>query len=479
GVGPHDLNWSIFLCVPKGTEVEDTLDSCTRTASTVRTLSLKNADAKLIAACADRALQPIASSVTAAVQKSFTAGRRLVDHIPFLDAECVREGLLPGAAQRRPMLLSYDFRQAFPSLFRDVIDMVLPRYGVPIGFRSVVSALYCNCLAFSSFRASGASAVLEPLFALRCGIMQGCPLSGTAWCLGMDAPIRALIGALGDPPEGCLTACADDLGMFIRNARVLPSIASSFDDIEFAFNLQLTKEYLAALVPRWNGFRIDSSAKYLGTRIGPGVSEQGIWKIAAAKWWSRASELSRTGMATSLAAIAYNVNVGHPLHGRMVWLPRIAASLGLFPYSVGTLLRSAAHTVRDWVPSLHALHDSAVEYLPLVRVLQGSWSPRWWATKRSIVQSYGLVMDLFSVLPHPRPVLDKVPVPVPMSLIDAARRAMHDEELAAAKAVPPRKVKRQAVAMRTLRDGLYADRLDQLIGRRLRRRGLEVPAEQL
>eukprot|EP00959_Pyramimonas_sp_CCMP1952_P402438 8433439-Pyramimonas_sp.AAC.1 len=63
------------------------------------------------------------------------------------------------------MLLSYDFRQAFPSLFRDVIDVVLSRFGVPLGFRNEVSALCCNCLAFSSIRASDASAALEPLFA--------------------------------------------------------------------------------------------------------------------------------------------------------------------------------------------------------------------------------------------------------------------------------------------------------------------------
>ncbi|CAK0902157.1 unnamed protein product, partial [Prorocentrum cordatum] len=447
-----------------------------------------------MASCADRALQSIASAATDAVQKGFTAGRRFVGHIPFLDAECRREGLLFGAAQRRPMLLSYDFRQAFPSLFRDVIDMVLPRCGVPLGFRNVVSALCCNCLAFSPFRASGSSAAMEPLFALRCGTMSGCPLSGTVWCLGMGALIRALIEALGDPPEGYLTACAHDLGMPIRNARVLPSTASPFDDIEFAFKLQLAipkcalvplcaevtpsltseaKEYLAALAPRWSGFRIDSAAKYLGTRIGPGISEQGIWKEAAAKWWPRAAGLSRTGMATSLAAIAYNVNVlpclsylaqffflipeiwrveFTLLHRPLRFPPSSMrkadilsmgawcgspAPVGLPPYSVAALPRAAAHAVRGWVPTLRALHEAAVEHLPLV------------------------------------------PAPVQPSLVEAARRAMIAEEPAAAQAVPPRKVKCQTAAMRTLRDGLYDDRLDQLIGRRLGRWGLEVPAEEL
>ncbi|CAK0837813.1 unnamed protein product [Prorocentrum cordatum] len=498
GAGPHNLNWSIFLCVPKGAEDEDTPDSCTRTASTVRALSLEDADAKLIAFCADRALQPIASAATEGVQRGFTAGRRFVDHIPFLGAECRRGGLLPGAAQRRPMLLPFDFKQAFPSLFRDVIDIVLPRYGVPLGYCSAISALCSNCLAFSSFRVSGGGAAMGPLFALRCGAMQGRPLSGTVWRLGMDAPIRLLIKALGDPLK-------------------------PFADIEFAFNLQLaihkcvlaplwaevtsalmndTEALLAEMAPTWRGFRVDSSAKYPGTRIGPGIAEQGIWKDAAAKWWSRAAKLSRAGMAASLAARAHNANVISCLsslaqlffiipeiwrieftmpHRLLRFRPSAMrkadilsmgawcgppAPMGLLPCSVGALLRAAAHTVRGWVPTLHALHDAAVENLPLGSVMKVSWSPPWWATKRSIVQNYGLVMDQCSALPHPRPVLDKVPAPVPTPLIEAARSAMGDGEKTAAQAVPPRRIKRQA-------------RLDQLIGRRLRRWGLEVPAEEL
>eukprot|EP00959_Pyramimonas_sp_CCMP1952_P315934 6612426-Pyramimonas_sp.AAC.1 len=62
------------------------------------------------------------------------------------------------------------------------------------------------------------------------------------------------------------------------------------------------------MVSSWKGLRVESSAKYPGMRIGPGISEQGIWKGAAAKWRSRAAELSRAGMAASLAARAYNIN---------------------------------------------------------------------------------------------------------------------------------------------------------------------------
>ncbi|CAK0846388.1 unnamed protein product, partial [Prorocentrum cordatum] len=420
GAGPHDLNWSLCPCASKGAEGEDTPDSCTCAASTVRALSLNNAGAKLIAACADRALQPIATVAAEGAQKGFTAGRRCAGHIPLLDAECRRVGLLPGT-------------------------------GAPLGYCNAISALRCNRIAFSSFRVPGGSAAMEPLFALRCGIMQRCLLSGTVWRLGMDAPIRALIKVLGDPPKGCLAARAGDLGTLIRNAKILPSIADSFVDIEFAFNLQLAihkcalvplweevtpdlindaRTLLAEMAPSWKGFRVAPSAKYLGSRIGPGIAEQGIWKDAAAKWWSRAAELSRAGMAASLAARAYNVSA----------LPRLSYLAQFFfssPRSGGAL--------------------------------KGSWSPPWWATKSSIVQNYGLVMDLCGTLPRPRPAFDKVPAPVPTTIIEAARIAMGDEEKEAA----------QAAAMRTIRDGLYEERFDQLIGRRPRRRGIEAPAEEL
>ncbi|CAK0839657.1 unnamed protein product, partial [Prorocentrum cordatum] len=394
-------------------------------------------------------------------------------HLRALMEQLFNEGVgaPPWRRSASPMLLSFDFEQAFPSLFRDVIDIVLPRSGVPLGFCFAISALCCNCLAISSFRVSGGSAAMEPLFALRCGIVQGCPLSGTVWCSGMDAPIRALIKALGGPPEGCLTACADDLGMLIRNAKVPPSIADSFVDVGVAFNLQLAiqmcalvplwaevtpdlindaEAFLAETAPSWRGFRVASSAMHLGSRIGPGIAEQGTWKDAAAKWRSRATELSRAGMAGSLAARACNVKVllclsylaqvffivpeiwrvEFTMLHRLLRFPPSAmrkadilslgawrgppAPMGLLPCSIGALLRAAARAVRNRGPTLHALHDAAVENLPLASALKGSW-----------------------------------------------------------------KIKRHAVAMRAARDGLYEERFGRLIGRRLRRRGMEVPDEEL
>ncbi|CAK0871390.1 unnamed protein product, partial [Prorocentrum cordatum] len=472
--------------------------------------------------------KPIATSSTSPEQKGFTAGRRFVDHSPFLDAECRREGLLPDAVTRRPMFLSFDFRQAFPSLFREVIEKVLPRFGVPLGFRNVIEALYSNCLAFSSFRAEGTSAELEPLFALMCGIMQGCPLSGTVWCLAMDAPIRALLAAIAE--HGSLTACAGDLGMLIKNAVALPSIDHTFVSIELAFNLQLAlhkcvlvplweeitddtlqnvKSFLAEEVPRWLGFRIDSSAKYLGTHLGPGVADFGIWKAAAGKWWTRCWELARTGMATSLAARAYNINAlpclsylaqfyfivpaiwkveFTSLH-RLLRLPPSSmrkadilslsawcgspSPIGLFPYTIAAMMRSAENAVRGWEAHLRHLHEAAVEHVPLTDVIKGNWSPPWWRTRRAIVQNCALISDAYGQLDIPRPTLDTIAVPIPSRFIQKAKSAMLLETKTAAAATPPRKPKRQATAAAVLRGSLYPEDLVPTFHRRLRRWGVE------
>ncbi|CAK0895035.1 unnamed protein product, partial [Prorocentrum cordatum] len=477
---------------------------------------------------------PIATSSTSPEQKGFTAGRRFVDHIPYLDAECRREGLLPDAATRRPMFLSSDFRQAFPSLFREVIEKVLPRFGVPLGFRNVVAALYSNCLAFSSFRAEGTSAELEPLFALLCGIMQGCPLSGTVWCLAMDAPIRALLAAIAE--HGFLTACADDLGMLIKNAVALPSIDYTFVSIEFAFNLQLAlhtcvlvplweelsedtllnvKSFLAKEVPRWLGFRVDSTAKYLGTYLGPGVTDFGIWKAAAGKWWTRCWELARTGMATSLAARACNINAlpclsylaqfyfivpaiwkveFTSLH-RLLRLPPSSmrkadilsmsawcgspSPIGLFPYTLAAMMRSAENTVRGWEAHFHHLHEAAVEHVPLIDVIKGNWSPPWWQTRRAIVQNFAMITDTYGQLDIPRPTLDVLSVPIPSRYIEIAKSAMTLETKTAAAATPTRKPKRQATAAASLRGSLYPEDLVATIHRRLRRWGVECSLPEL
>ena len=92
------------------------------------------------------------------------------------------------------------------------------------------------------------------------------------------------------------------------------------------------------------------------------------------------------------------------------------------------------------------------------------------------MQSYALVLDCAATLPHPRPMLARLPVPpVVWRAVTVAREAMKQEERDAGRSMPQRKPKRQAAAMKCLRSYLYPEFFEELLARRLRRWGEDVP----
>eukprot|EP00959_Pyramimonas_sp_CCMP1952_P077592 1621881-Pyramimonas_sp.AAC.1 len=64
--------------------------------------------------------------------------------------------------------------------------------------------------------------------------------------------------------------------------------------------------------------------------------------------------------------------------------------IGLFPFTIAAMMRSAENTVRGWDVHLRHLHEAAVEHVPLTDVIKGNWSPPWWRTRRAIVQNYAM-----------------------------------------------------------------------------------------
>eukprot|EP00959_Pyramimonas_sp_CCMP1952_P372638 7803418-Pyramimonas_sp.AAC.1 len=75
-------------------------------------------------------------------QKGFVHGRNFCSHVVALDAEARRAGILPRAEERMPTFTSYDFAAAFPSLSRTWLTCALRRFGLPIGYVWMFSALY-------------------------------------------------------------------------------------------------------------------------------------------------------------------------------------------------------------------------------------------------------------------------------------------------------------------------------------------------
>eukprot|EP00959_Pyramimonas_sp_CCMP1952_P013274 280092-Pyramimonas_sp.AAC.1 len=126
--------------------------------------------------------------------------------MPLLDAEARRAGWLADGPRKRPLLLSFDFRAAFPSLSRRWLELVLVHYGVPLGVCWAIGALYTAPIAFARF----GDMPHTPMCELGSGVLQGCPLSGSLWALAMDPLLRHLHRLFPSIDHGVVRACADD-----------------------------------------------------------------------------------------------------------------------------------------------------------------------------------------------------------------------------------------------------------------------------
>ena len=81
-----------------------------------------------------------------------------------------------------PSLISlYDFAAAFPSMSHTWIPACLTALGIPSGAHDLTMSMYCLNLAHSA-----AGGALIPLFLILSGVLQGCPLSGFLFAVGVD-----------------------------------------------------------------------------------------------------------------------------------------------------------------------------------------------------------------------------------------------------------------------------------------------------
>ena len=71
-------------------------------------------------------------------------------------------------------LAAYDFGSAFVSLSHDYLFAVLRAGNAPAGLLNVLAALYIGCFSYIL-----GSDPLADLFRILCGVLQGCPLSGS------------------------------------------------------------------------------------------------------------------------------------------------------------------------------------------------------------------------------------------------------------------------------------------------------------
>lgn len=119
------------------------------------------------------------------------------------------------ATNRSAAGLFLDFANALPALARRWLRLVLRRARVPEPFVQAVLCLYADMRSLFVFGDEVVTCV-----ELRCGVKQGCPVSGTRSALCVDGMLRLLSSV---PPRcRCMFAYADDLAIVTRGLRHRP-----------------------------------------------------------------------------------------------------------------------------------------------------------------------------------------------------------------------------------------------------------------
>lgn len=150
-------------------------------------------------------------------------------------------------------------------------------------------------------------------FAVRGGVIQGCPMSATLFSFAFEPFLYALYTLVDTVGAGLSRACADDVACLLKKIRHLRQVFAVFRSAAIIVNLCLQptkcvliplgrrcdlatvammKQFLAEIVPQWAQFQISGTGVYLGVQIGPaahGVS----WTATLTKLLNRTGAIAR------------------------------------------------------------------------------------------------------------------------------------------------------------------------------------------
>eukprot|EP00959_Pyramimonas_sp_CCMP1952_P205076 4288311-Pyramimonas_sp.AAC.1 len=124
-----------------------------------------------------------------------------------MDAQSRIVAMAPQPSERDPLMMMFDFGDAFPSMCRHFLRTVLLLGGFPLSILNMVDAIYLFPLAWTNL-----SGHMRIFCWLGSGILQGCPWSGTLWAVGMDPLIRDLFHRTRHFKQAVIGVCADDVG---------------------------------------------------------------------------------------------------------------------------------------------------------------------------------------------------------------------------------------------------------------------------
>ena len=261
---PEKVNDGLFVFTPKGDPApEENMGTglLFRKPKDMRPLTLKAGDNKILAGVTNSAILPTVAASASRVQRGFVPLRQLTQNIVDLDFRARQAALqyqnnnilhrfsvaltleMLGVVTGLPMMVLFDYAAAFPSVAHAWIDAVLRTIKVPRGVLNVFRALYKSNQAYAAI---GSDIVW--LFEVGCGVLQGCPFSGTLFVIAIDPLLHMFEKFIISPGFGHVYACADDIGVVLHECRMLIRLYNLFYIMELASGLKL-KPSKCVLVP--------------------------------------------------------------------------------------------------------------------------------------------------------------------------------------------------------------------------------------
>ncbi|CAK0860694.1 unnamed protein product, partial [Prorocentrum cordatum] len=368
----------------------------------------------------------------------FVPSRNFGNNIVELDGASREYSQQDNVSVAMPLLVSFDFQQAFPSVAHQWLFLVLRRAGLPEALCWFFAELY-RCVQCWSANACSSSinnsvygnAAL--LYYIQSGIVQGCPGSGFLFAVAADPFMLDFDWSINRRALGLVRACADDVGAAIRTIRALKIFFRIFRAAARVAALVLKPskckivplcgpfseethdqyaQWIADHLPTWSSFKIVPELLHLGLYLGPAVHLQS-WHAPIQKWRERGLILAQQQGPHRVTAQLYSSRVTSVLTYVAQFMPlpaeilsseaALLARLWRSPHCVisragffnlwrwggpkfpsalilssATLLRSSATTLQSWPSVLASLRETADRCLPLPIRAAGSLSPSFW-----------------------------------------------------------------------------------------------------
>ena len=166
-----------------------------------------------------------------------------------------------------PLSALSEFLEPFHLWLTDGYGLFCLLSKIPQGLRNAFKVVCCD-----HEERARANKVFVWIIFLKCGLLQGCPLSGPPLRQG-HRPLRTLFDKyIHTPVLGQVYACADDIGAALENLKSLRSLFRLFENLRKAtgltlnpskcvaivvsislseLNLRMIRQFIAQLIPKW------------------------------------------------------------------------------------------------------------------------------------------------------------------------------------------------------------------------------------